>query len=357
MLRSLTVLTAVSALAWSASPVLGQQRGPNTISSEIVQSSTTLTANQQREVADFTRAQVASLSNGTPAQVVAARDNLIDVAKRPGVTSVFLRTYSGGILPAVTPILDGDESMRAENALRVVAFLRTPESTSLLVESIAPERQSDQTRRLVAAGLLALAVEDTPQSGLSAAALIATARGISSAIAVESDWRVVLEELRALGGIAANQKLTPQNQIQVRDLQFKAFATVGRRIEGASEPDPLAKAAYRAILGLRDELLDLAVIDGMDTGSASKNLRKMLVDIATGADRQWGGLQQDRSMMQAYEGTLRVGAYLLSLLGDQPDSDIDALAEAMTQALRAAPGSAAGDQAKSEFEAALARIG
>lgn len=355
VVRSLSLLIAVGGLCVPSMEAVAQRRGPAAISTEIVQSTSPLDAAQRREVEAFTRTHVSELANGDPAEVVSARDALLGPTRLLNVTGVFLRSYSEAIIPAITPILDSDDSMRAENALRVLAFLRTPESTGLLVESIDPARTTDSTRRLVAAGLLGLTVEAVPHSGLGSAVLVSTARGIAEAAAVETDWLVTLEELRALNAIALNPTLTKENRAQVRGMQFQAFAEIAGRIESNTTPDPLVHAIYRAILGLRGKLLDNALAGDVSTKDIAATLRGTLIDIAGGAIRQWNGLDQDPSMLEAYEGTIRVGAQLFSLLEGRQDAKIDALAAPMSAALAAKPGSPARREAKAALEAALAK--
>jgi hypothetical protein len=353
LVRSLSLLLVLGGACLPAGEASAQRRGPSDISSDILRSSTPLNATQQKEVADFTRAQVADLANGDAARLTAARDALIQMARGSQVTGVFLRSYSDAILPAITPILDGGDSMRAENALRVVAFLRTPESAGLLVESVDPRRVSDNGRRLVAAGLLLIAVEPTPQSGLGSATLVSTARGIAEAVRAETDWLVALEELRALNEIALSPTLTKENRTQVRSMQFDAFGDIGRRIERNSAPDPLTKAIYRAMLDLRDKLLDNSVAEDVSASTVAETLRGMLVAIGAGAVKQWTGLDKDPEMMASYDGALQLGPALLLLLQQPDDPNINAMAAAMSKAAGSKAGSKDRQDAKSELQKAV----
>jgi hypothetical protein len=357
LVRSLALLVALGGACLPAGEAVAQRRGSGGISSDILRSSSPLTATQQKEVSDFTRAQIADLANGDVERVVAARDALIQAARGSQVTGVFLRSYSEAILPAITPILDGDDAMRAENALRVAAFLRTPESTGLLVESIDPRRNPDAGRRLVAAGLLGIAVEPAPQSGLGSAVLVSTARGIAEALTTETDWLVALEELRAINAIALSPTLTKANRGQVRTMQFDAFADLAARIARSNEPDPMAQAVYRAMLDLRDKLLDNSVAQDVSSTTIAETLRGTLVAVGSGAVRQWDGLDADPEMMAAYEGTLRVGPQLFLLLQRPEDQNINTMAAVMTQALEAPAGSKARTDARNALKKAVDAAG
>ncbi len=357
LVRSLALLVAIGGACLPVGEAVAQRRGPGGISSDILRSSTPLTASQQKEVSEFTRAQVADLANGDAGRVVAARDALIQAARGGQVTGVFLRSYSDAILPAITPILDGDDAMRAENALRVAAFLRTPEAAGLLVESIDPRRVTDAGRRLVAAGLLGIAVEPMPQSGLGSAVLVSTARGIAEAVRTESDWLVALEDLRAINIIALSPTLTKANRAQVRTMQFGAFGDLAERISKSGSPDPMTQAVYRAMLDLRDKLLDDSVAQDVSSSAIADTLRDTLVAVGTGALRQWDGLDADPEMMEAYEGTMRVGPQIFLLLERPDDPQINAMAAALTRAIEAPAGSKARADARAALKKAVDAAG
>ncbi len=357
LIRSLALLLALAGVCLPVGEAAAQRRGPAGISSDILRSSSPLNANQQKEVTDFTRAQVADLANGDVDRLTAARNALIQVARGTQVTGVFLRSYSDALIPAITPILDGGDSMRAENALRVVAFLRTPEAAGLLVESIDPRRVTDTGRRIVAAGLLVIAVEPTPQSGLGSATLVSTARGISEVVRTETDWLVALEELRAINAIALSPTLTKENRAQVRTMQFDAFADLATRISKSAGPDPLTQSIYRAMLDLRDKLLDNSTAQDVSSTDVAATLRSTLVAIGSGAVRQWDGLDADPEMMAAYEGALQLGPALLLLLQQPDDPNINAMAAAMTKALKAPTGSKDRKDARAALKKAVDAAG
>jgi hypothetical protein len=66
--------------------------------------------------------------------------------------------------------------------------------------------------------------------------------------------------------------------------------------------------------------------------------------VGTAAIKQWPGLSTDPAARTSYEGALRVGSQLLSLLDGTPDSRAAALAEAMPKG-------------KAAFQTALSRFG
>ena len=299
--------------------------GQTTLPQDIVGSTRPLSSEQRSAVEEFASDQMKEMANGDPTQVVAARNTLIQTARRAGVTGVFLRAYSNAIIPEVTAVLDGGEPMRAENTLRVLAFLRTPESVGILVAATDPLKIDDEGRRLVAAGLLKVAVQGGDQSALDSAVLTSTARSIAENLDNDDSWIVVLEELRALNTIALSSSLSKENRSELRSIQFGAFQQLSNRIEASNEPSQLTQAVYRAMLGLREKLLDKSTAGDVSNKEIANTLRMMLKNIADAAIKQWSGLQANRRDFLAYEGVLRVGSQLLSLLDGRPDSKAEAL--------------------------------
>ncbi|MFB0987083.1 MAG: hypothetical protein QMB94_12355 [Phycisphaerales bacterium] len=301
--------------------------GQTTLPQDIVGSTRPLSSEQRSAVEEFASDQMKEMANGDPTQVVAARNTLIQTARRAGVTGVFLRAYSNAIIPQVTAVLAGAEPMRAENTLRVLAFLRTPESVGILVAATDPLKIDDEGRRLVAAGLLKVAVQGGDKSALDSAVLTSTARSIAENLDNDNSWIVVLEELRALNAMALSSSLSKENRSELRSIQFGAFQQLSNRIEASNEPSQLTQAVYRAMLGLREKLLDKSTAGDVSNKEIANTLRMMLKNIADAAIKQWSGLQANRRDFLAYEGVLRVGSQLLSLLDGRPDAKAEALRE------------------------------
>lgn len=296
-----------------------------TLSQDIVGSTRPLSSDQESQVQSFASSQMKDLATGDPVVVIEARNTLVQTARRAGVTGVFLGSYSNAIMPEANAILADAGPMRAENTLRVLAFLRTPDALATLVDSTNPRSVGDAGRRLVAAGLLGVALGGNGQTGLDSGVLTSAARSIAENLASESDWIVALEDLRALNTIALDPALTKENRSEVRGVQFGAFQDLASRIEASTGPDEMVQAVYRAMLGLRGKLLDDSTAGDIENKQIASVLRIVLKDVADAAIKQWSGLAGNRRAYVAYEGVLRVGAQLLSLLEGRPDARADAL--------------------------------
>lgn len=357
---TLTGLATLVLAAGIALPANAQSRGDTgrPLDRGLVSSTKPLSGEQLDQVKAFAAAQLEALANGDADDLITARNALIQDARRPGVTGVFLRAFSSELVPGIEKMLqqqgDGMQTMRAENGLRILAFLRTPEALQLIVATTNPADVKDNSRRLVAAGLVPIAVEAVPQSGLGSAVLTSTARRLSENLVEDSDWIVVLEDLRAMNAIALNRTLTKENRSEVRDMQFNAYARLANGIASSDTPSPIVKAIYRAMLGLRERLLDNSTAGDISNRQIANTLREMLKRIGSAAVRQWNGLEADPAMFQAYEGTLRVGAQLLSLLERRQDPRINALAAPMTAVGEKGDSS---DQALTGLKAALKNLG
>ena len=79
--------------------------GQTTLPQDIVGSTRPLSSEQRSAVEEFASDQMTEMANGDPTEVVAARNTLVQTARRAGVTGVFLRAYSNAILPQATAIL------------------------------------------------------------------------------------------------------------------------------------------------------------------------------------------------------------------------------------------------------------
>ena len=339
-LFSRITLALFTSLAVASASAAAQQPLPQ----DIVASSQPLSGNQESQVRAYADYWAGELADGDFQEMAQARDELVKSSRRAGVTVVFLQAYSSALMPHLTEMINGKESIRAENALRVAAFLRTPKAAGLVVAQADPSRNRDEMRRLVAAGLLPVAVEDVKESGLNSAELTTLARSISQALEKETNWHVVLQDLRAMGAIASSKTLTGVNRRVVRELQFQSFNELVNRAATSSTPSPLIQAVYRALLDLRMRLISDGTAANNNTRELASKLRISLKTIGNAAIKQWQGLSTDSEARTSYEGALRVGSQLLSLLEGTPDSRAAALAEAMPKG-------------KAAFQTALSRFG
>ena len=92
------------------------------------------------------------------------------------------------------------------------------------------------------------------------------------------------------------------------------------------------EAVYRSLLDLRSKLIASGSTGQTQNPKLVQEVKNTLLDTGKAAVKQWNGLSSDASLRTAYEGVLRVGAQILSLLGTtdaQTDRAVSALSEAM----------------------------
>ena len=110
---------------------------------------------------------------------------------------------------------------------------------ALIVDQINPDQVKDQYRRIVAAGLIHVAVAPTTQSGIDSGELTTLARAISMSATKETNWHALLQDLRALSIITNSPMLSEPNRISVRQIQFQTF------IDGPTGPGQPAPRTLR----------------------------------------------------------------------------------------------------------------
>ena len=311
-----SLLISFAANAGTLMPSSDDRAMPASLPQDIISSRSAITSTQKGKIDDYvgqlTEILVESDSNSP--DLTKARDLLIQSTRLAGVTPVFLRTYSDIVIEKVEPLVFGDDALKSENALRVVAFLQTPQALGLLVETLDTERNKDASRRLVAAGLLPVAIAPGAKSNLDSAGLANSARNIALSVRGETDWVVVLEELRALNKIALNPILADQNRAEIRTIQFETYKSIADRIASSATPSDMIFAIHRAMLSLRTQLISNSTASDFDVARAAKLLEGILTEIAEGSVKQWSELEKKPRYQKAYEASLKIGSQLLSLL-------------------------------------------
>jgi hypothetical protein len=241
------------AVAISASTAAAQQAA--SLPNSIVATSSSLSARDSQTVADFVANWTTQIAEGGPLEVNKARGELISPARSPSATPIFTRAYSEAVVPALGPLVSGDDTFRAINALQVARFLKSPEAVELIVVRVDPTEESDRAKRLVASGLLAAAIRD---GQLNPVQLDGTTRRIASIAGTEADWMVLLQLMEALDAIA-NLPNTPQASIDLaRRSQLTVLEATVSRMKGPDGNPELIEAIYRSLLELRNQLVRMS---------------------------------------------------------------------------------------------------
>ena len=314
----LLCVVLASGTAVGATPAQSSRSGdlPSSLPQDIISTRSAVTPSQKAKIDAFVGklSEILAKAKSQSAELLKARDLLIQSTRLAGVTPVFMRTYSEAVIKDVGPLVYGDDPLRSENALRVIAFLQTPQALGILVESLDPDRSKDASRRLVAAGLLPTATAPGAKSNLDSASLANSARNIALSVRGEEDWVVVLEELRALNQIAINPLLSEQNRSEIRTIQFETYKSIADRIAKSEKPSEMIFAIHRAMLGLRTQLINKSTATDFDSTRVAKLLEQMIAEIAKASVSHWSAINGNPRLKSGYESTLKIGTQLLSLL-------------------------------------------
>lgn len=241
------------AVAITASTAAAQQAA--SLPNSIVAASAPLSARDSQALTEFVAAWASQIAEGEPLRVNQARGELISPARSPSATPIFTRAYSEAVVPALGPIVGGDDTFRAINALQVARFLKSPEAVELIVVRVDPAQESERAKRLVAAGLLAGAIRD---GQLNPVQLDGTTRRIASIAATEADWMVLLQLMEALDAVA-NLPNTPQASLDLaRRSQLTVLEATVSRMKGPDGDPELIEAIYRSLLELRNQLVRMS---------------------------------------------------------------------------------------------------
>lgn len=297
----------------------------------IYQSTQSLDAGQKEMLQQFVQQWTDDLTSEDLAEAVNARDALIEPAENINSTQVFIRAYADALQPVLSNLIASENSLHAENAMRVAAFLRTPRMVALIVDQINPDQVKDQYRRIVAAGLIHVAVAPTTQSGIDSGELTTLARAISMSATKETNWHALLQDLRALSIITNSPMLSEPNRISVRQIQFQTFIDVANKVASSEKPSPLMNAVYRAMIDYRANALKSGLEANDRTREAAQMLRRVLGILGNATVKQWNQLKKDPEAWKAYSGAFQSGAQVLMIMESRPPALAQQLSNAMSE--------------------------
>lgn len=237
-------------LAAPAAEVSAQRA--ESLPSRIVAASQPLSGGDLGAVKAFAASWAGAIADGDPSDVNDARAELISIARSPSATPVFRRAYGDAVIDALQPVVTGTDTFRAINALQTIRFLGTPDAVAAILDHADPDREANASKRLVAAGLLAAAIEDAE---LNPAQLDGTTRRIASLAAAEAEWMILLQSMEALDTIARLRNAPDASVALARRSQVSTLEGAISRMKGSPE---LVEAVYRTLLELRNQLVRMS---------------------------------------------------------------------------------------------------
>lgn len=236
-----------------------------------------------KSIEAFASALFAQIASGSPEEVKEARKTAMAVLRKPECTLVFYNAFLQASRASLDPILQSGDGYRATNALFVVRHVRSPEAAMLMLGQCNPATQKSASVRIAAGSMLAAMItgkgvppaeSDRVARGIrenveAEAALPATASSSTSAALAATRS---VECLAALVAAADEAKMAAQARGALNELITAAKAAANRAGEPGGED--FAAAAFRALIGIRDQCVKMSQADqkAMGGNAALKEL-------------------------------------------------------------------------------------
>lgn len=296
------IVLAVLALGFGTRDVLAQS-----IDNEILSKNGKLTSQQLEEVSEFVSEHADSLRTGDAEQVERARLELFQPTRNPSTTKSFMLEYSTIVIDQLRPIVTGDDTLRAINAIQVISFLQTPDSFEKMIDLLDPAKNKNQTLRLAASGLVQRMAEDIQ---LNRGQVQFATRELQQYSYSEGNWMIVLQEIEALGNLSLNRKIESDSRASALKAQIDTLGVVVDRIKNSEEAAPLMNAVFRSLLVFRkNQLPEL----GANRKLAVDRLAPILRKINTIASDRMPS-SDDGDLIASFEGAENVSSTLLSVI-------------------------------------------
>jgi len=243
--RPVAALVLAAALAFVA-PCSAQSGG---LSKDIVETRVALTSAQQSALGEYADRIGKVFTEGDPAEVVGARNEVIDLCRNVNASEIFRRDLGVALVKRFATLAKSTETFRPTNAFIVAQFLRTPDALDFLLDNVDPATQPDASLRASAASHLA---KVAPHCGLVPAQTDAVAKRLANIASQETNWMAVTGEIEAVGEMLAS-KLPPAQAESVAASMANILNNVTQRVQSGEHPD-LVRALQRGLLVVRNQL-------------------------------------------------------------------------------------------------------
>lgn len=288
-----------------ASPA--QAQDASSLPQSMVETTSALNAEAKQRLTAFVRSHVAQIAEGEPDRISRSRAELSTPPGRPGASETFRREYAAIVRPALLPILDSENEMRAVNALIVLAALRSPESLDILLDRSDPSKEPRVALRIRAASSLG---DSMAQTVLTPAQIDGAVRRILASANQESEWVPLVHHFRAILRAATLPGLPDASVAAALRAETELLAQLVRRIANEPTASPRMFAVAQSLLVVRNQL---TVMPAARALSLRRDLAPTLVAVARTASQQWESARSDAELSRAYGAALGVADLLLAL--------------------------------------------
>lgn len=294
-----------------------------------------LTGSQQEVLERFVGNGVSELESTRPAEVMEARDEFVEVLTRLGTGPVFREAFAAAFIKDARPVLDGNDTYRKLNVLRVLAFVRTSESNLVMARMLEDENVDLESERIFIANMLGTSLRNTDPELIRPRQYNSILRSIVNGAMNERSWVALQHEFAALVAIGSDGKVPAD----VRTAAIKAQASVLSDGLKRIPADPqLSRAISSMILKLRTEFIGL---DGLTRREFNQTVLPALVAVIGTGNEAWDVLQADPGTRAVYGDAIYQASVLARLMVGSNGAPADNPAEGWRSGDRAAFGAAA----------------
>jgi len=264
---------------------------------------------QKEALERFASKHVDTIKDGNDSEKVEeARAALVTPSRDPAASPAFRKAYAVMLLAELGPTVKGRDVRRAINAMQVLRFTRTQDGLDAIIERTAPGSESEVGKRIAAAGLVIDAIEDLDAGN---AYYETAARRLKEAAIAETDSIAMQQKLAAIATAARRKDLPPESARAVRKQLIDGLAAIAKSVRASSKADMRVMALQRALIGVRNDLLEMS---GAERTAVAKVLAPALADLVAAASAQWASAHDQPALSQSYGSVMNSCEVLLRLI-------------------------------------------
>ena len=268
-----------------------------------------LTDAQKTALDGFLSKYADAIKDGNDATAVEeARAALVTPSRDPAATPTFRKAFALALIADLGGTVKGRDLRRAINAMQVLRFTRTQEGLDAIIDRTVPSAESEPGKRIAAASLAADAFEDLDAGNTY---YETAARRLKDAALAETDTIALQQKLAAIAAASHRKDLPADNARAVRKNLVDAIAALSKSIRGSAKADARMQALQRALVGVRNDLLEMPQAERT---AVSKALAPALADLVAAGSAQWASAHEAPAMAQSYGSVMNSCEVLLRLI-------------------------------------------
>lgn len=255
-----------------------------------------LTASQSKTLGAFIDQGIQGLNSNDPAQVIEAREQLVQPLTRVGTSPVFREAFGQDFIEKARPILEGNRPFNAHNALLVIANIRTGDAADFLARQLATVNDARNAQRIAASSMLVLTLRTTPADLIRPRQFNSIIRSITSGSSKETSWAVVQHGFEALVAIGSNPEVPEEIRTKAIEQEADLLKTTLSRI-AKDDSVQLARCVSPMVLLLRSQFIGLS---GTPRREFAGKIQPALVTIIEVGESAWMNIRSNAQLEKSY---------------------------------------------------------